>query len=642
MTIPGRLSPGWPGIVVLGVLLASWALSPALVRGGVRERALDLLLPRPAAANAGVVIVDIDRAALARLGPWPWPRARLARVIEMIADAKPAALGVDILLAGPDRFSRAALLDMIPRGPARTELASELRRLPDGDGALAEAFIKTRTALGFVLDDGPAGQDLPGVPILLRVPPRLPGLWRAEGAIGPDGRLADAMQGLGTLSAVADADGPIRRVPLLVQTGDRLRPGLAVELVRLAQGAEQLLIDGDARLVIGDLTVPLGADAKLRLFQPHPASWSAQTVPVTQLFDDPQASALLTGRIVLIGASAPELGGLVATPAFPAMPSVQIQAEAVTTLLRGRATWRPPWLDAAEVVCAAALGLVVLVLAARRRPLPAVALALLVCLAWTGAAVAAAPALSWLVDPAGPVIIALASFAAAALARFARDEWRVRRLQASLEQRLAPALVRRLAADPALLRLRGEMREVTAFFTDIEDFTTMTERADPAELLALLDDYFEAGTRIVTEHGGMIDKLVGDSIHAIFNAPLALENHPGHAVACALALLDASEQLRASPRGRALQLGRTRIGIDTGLAIVGDVGGSRKLDYTAYGDAINRAARLETANKDLGTSICIGPGTAARLAPGTVRSIGVVTVRGQTEPTEVFTTDALG
>jgi len=107
-------------------------------------------------------------------------------------------------------------------------------------------------------------------------------------------------------------------------------------------------------------------------------------------------------------------------------------------------------------------------------------------------------------------------------------------------------------------------------------------------------------------------------------------------------LLDASERVRASPLGRVLQLGRTRIGIETGPAIVGDVGGRRKLDYTAYGNAINRAARLEAANKDLGSSICIGPGTAGRLAPGSRRTLGTVSVRGQTQPVEVFTPVALG
>ena len=110
--------------------------------------------------------------------------------------------------------------------------------------------------------------------------------------------------------------------------------------------------------------------------------------------------------------------------------------------------------------------------------------------------------------------------------RFVRDEWRARLLRLSFEQHLAPEVVRRIAADPAALRLRGEMREITALFTDIEGFTSMTERAEPTDLVALLDAYFDVTTRIVTDHGGMIDKIVGDAIHAIFNAPFALEDHP--------------------------------------------------------------------------------------------------------------------
>jgi adenylate cyclase len=637
-----RLPSGWPGFAVLGLLLAGWSLSPELVRSGLRERALDLLPPRLAASNAGVVIVDIDRAALARFGPWPWPRARLADVARAAGAARPAALGIDILLAGPDRFSAAALWNALPDASADAELSSVLPKLPDGDAALADALAAVPTVLGYVLEGGAPGQDLPAVPVLLRAALRLPALWRVDGALGPDARLVGAAQGLGALAVAADAAGSIRRVPLLVLTGDTLRPGLAVELVRIAQGAGALMIDGDGRLHIGDITVPLGADAQLRLFQRPPASWAARTVPVTKLFDDPAARAVLAGRIVVIGGSAPELGGLRETPAFPATPSVQIQAEAVASLLNGDVAYRPAWLDAAEVACAAVLGLIGLLLATRLRPVLAVALTLLTCMGWTGAAFAAVPGLSWLVDPAGPAVIAIASFAVAALARFAGDEWRARMLRVRFEQRLAPAVVRRIAADPTALRLRGEMREITALITDIEGFTAMTERAEPTDLVALLDDYFDVTARIVIDHGGMIEKFVGDSIHAIFNAPFALEDHPERAVACALALLEASEQLRASPLGRVLQLGRTRIGIETGPAIVGDVGGRRKLDYTAYGNAINRAARLEAANKELGSSICIGPGTAGRLAPGSLRTLGTVSARGQTQPVEVFTPVALG
>jgi len=277
------------------------------------------------------------------------------------------------------------------------------------------------------------------------------------------------------------------------------------------------------------------------------------------------------------------------------------------------------------------------VLAVRLRPWPATTSLLVACLCWSCGAVAAVPALSLLVDPIAPPLVALLTFTAAALARFARDELHARLLRASFEQHVAPAVVRRIAADPGAVRLRGELREITALFTDIEGFTGMTERADPSDLVALLDAYFDAAAKIVTEHGGMVGKFVGDAVQAIFNAPFELEDHPQRAVACALALLTISEEMRASTLGRRLGLGRTRIGIETGLAIVGDVGGSRKLDYTAYGNAMNTAARLEAANKELGTSVCIGPGAAARLDAASLREVGKLTLRGQSRAVRVFT-----
>jgi adenylate cyclase len=607
--LPRGISPGFAGLAVLLALLMAWGLSRDVVRGALRERAFDLvlpLLPRPAYSGPAVVIVDIDRDALARFGAWPWPRGRLAEVVAAVAAGKPAAIGLDMLLAGPDRFSA------------------------DGDAKLAQALSDAPSVLGFVLETANSGQDLPSTPILSRAPVSLPGVWRANGIVAPLPVLADSARGFGALVAAADPDGPIRRVPLLVLAGSFVRPGLAVELVRLSQAAAALLIEPGGILHVGDITLPLGDDATLRLL----GSPAVRTIPAATLIDEPGMRAMLAGHVVLIGSSAPELGGLRVTPGSPATPSVLIQAEAVDAMLRGDVAVRPDWADFAEPIGAFVLGLVCLLLAVRLRPAMAVSLAVLCCLAWTGAAVAAVPAALLLVDPAGPPLIALTTFAATLLMRFVRDEWRARLLRLSFEQHLAPEVVRRIAANPATLRLRGEM---TALFTDIESFTSMTERAEPTDLVALLDAYFEVTTRIVTDHGGMIDKIVGDAIHAIYNAPFELEDHAGRAVASALALLEASEEVRKSPLGQRLRLGRTRVGIETGPAIVGDVGGSRKLDYTAHGNAMNAAARLEAANKDLGSSICIGPATAARLDPNTIRQLGTLTLRGQSGEIKVYT-----
>jgi adenylate cyclase len=144
-------------------------------------------------------------------------------------------------------------------------------------------------------------------------------------------------------------------------------------------------------------------------------------------------------------------------------------------------------------------------------------------------------------------------------------------------------------------------------------------------------------TRIVVAQGGMVEKIVGDAVHAVFNAPLDLPDHPRRALDCARALLASAEAQRATELGQRLGLGRTRIGIETGRAVVGDVGGSGRLDYTAHGDVMNTAARLEAANKELGTSICIGPVAASRIGREKLAPLGPHAVRGRGGTLDLFT-----
>jgi adenylate cyclase len=135
----------------------------------------------------------------------------------------------------------------------------------------------------------------------------------------------------------------------------------------------------------------------------------------------------------------------------------------------------------------------------------------------------------------------------------------------------------------------------------------------------------------------MVNKIIGDAVHAIFNAPLDLPDHPRRAMECAMAMVKSAEATRATPLGRKLGLGRTRVGMETGPAIVGDVGGNRRLDYTAYGTVVNTAARLEAANKTQDSTILIGPVAAARLDPATIRSLGLIELRGRGDAVEIFT-----
>jgi adenylate cyclase len=252
----------------------------------------------------------------------------------------------------------------------------------------------------------------------------------------------------------------------------------------------------------------------------------------------------------------------------------------------------------------------------------------------------ASVALTWLTDnfvtPLISIIIETAGLVVATSISFAVAHRRDAPVWPHLAQHLAPALVRRIPEKTRPPRLSRERREVTVLFTDVEGFTAMTHRADPEDVVAALGHYFEGMTAIIAAYGGTIDKIVGDGIHALFNAPDDLVDHPRKAVDCAIALLAWSEAFQHHPDVAPIGFGRTRIGIETGPAIVGEVGIRATLDYTAHGDVVNVAARLETANKELGSSICIGPVAASRCDPSQLRPLGSIIVRGRDEAMTVF------
>jgi adenylate cyclase len=619
--------------------LLLWASGVFALRENIREWTFDQVLPLLSAprTQSPVTVVDIDRDSLARYGPWPWRRVVLAELLRKIAEAKPRVIGLDILLAEPDRFSPAGLVRNLAPDSNREDIGDLAKKLPDGDAALVDALRLAPTVLGFVLEPA-AGHAPPGAPILARGPIHTPDIWRTGGAIGPLPVIADAGRGFGAIVFAADADGEVRRVPLLVVTADEPRPGFAVEVLRVGYDASSFILDAaPPRLHIGPVAAPIDTDAAVRVLQRPIVSWIDRTVPAWKILADAEARTSLGGRIVLVGSGAPEVGGLRTTPVSAATPSVQIQADAVETLLSGAIPRRPPWVPQAEILAAVFLGLASIAFAVLSRAVVATVIPGALCLLWIFGAIGAFHFEHLLIDMSGPPAIATVAFAASALGSYVRNERRERALRRRFEQHLAPDIVKRLVDTPGVLRLDGESRLVTAMFTDIEGFTALTERSDPREVLQLLDAYLAIVTDTVIEHGGMVDKLMGDGVFALFNVPLDLADHVQRAVAAARAVVAATDAYRQTPLAAKLALGRTRVGIESGTAIVGDVGGGKMLDFTALGSVVNTASRLEGLNKEFNTAICIGPNAAAALDANSVEHLGVVKLRGTDSEIDVFT-----
>jgi adenylate cyclase len=210
------------------------------------------------------------------------------------------------------------------------------------------------------------------------------------------------------------------------------------------------------------------------------------------------------------------------------------------------------------------------------------------------------------------------------------------RSHALLSRYFSPNLAERLASDPGIVDLGGQRREITSLFTDIADFTSVVETLEPEIIAPLLNDYLGSMTDIVFAHGGTVVKIIGDAMHVLFGAPAEQPDHASRAVACALELDACAQSFRARWSTEGLVLGTTRLGLNAGQAIVGNFGGARYFDYTAYGDTVNIAARLEEANKQLGTRICVGESVAARVSGFTGRPVGDLLLRGRSEALPAF------
>ena len=646
----GRRMPLVVGWLILAAGAAVQVSDPPF-RTVLRDIAFDTYqrwLPRTD-PPAPVRIVDIDDESLAREGQWPWPRAKVAVLLNRLRDAGAASVAFDVMFAEPDRTAPERVLRDWNAPP---EVAALVRHIPDPDGVFAESIAGGGAVTGFALTQDGRAVHPPAVKprfVIGGDDPR-PFLPPFTGAVVPLTPFEAAASGNGAINPALDHDGVVRRVPLIVRFRNQILPGLAAEALRVALGAPNLVVNSSgapgeyrAGFKTGVNGVRIGPYAVQT--DPSGAVWlhfsrsdakqspgAQRRVPAWKILAGDEASlAAVDGAITFVGTSATGLQDLRFNPRGEVIPGVEMHAQLVEQILHGTYLTRPDWANPAELTFLIVAGGALVLLLGRVGALWSALIGLV--------AVAGAGAISWyafvsarlLIEPLYPSLIAAAIFLACTLLQRLQAEREQAWIRRAFSSYVSPNLVEHLLKDRGMLRLGGERRECSFVMTDLAGFTSLVERSNPEDVVGLLNEYLEGMVNIAFRHDGTLDRIVGDAVAVMFSAPVTQPDHAARAIACALEMDAFALRFSAEKRTAGMPLGITRIGVHSGLVIVGNVGGSAIFDYRPLGDAINTAARLETVNKQLGTRVCVSEDTASR-CPGFIgRPVGTLVLKGKSE-----------
>jgi adenylate cyclase len=586
--------------------------------------------------DAPVRIIDLDEASLARLGQWPWPRTRVAALVDKLREAGTAAIVFDVLFAEPDRTSPALLLQDQGLDDA---LLSQLQGLPDHDSQLAKAMAGSNVVLGFATERRPGNNGLPlsRYGLVASNPSPVPFLPKYAAAVRALPVLEQAATGTGALTFEPDTDGVVRKVPLLVALGDEARPSLVAEALRVAQRSPLYRVyTGEAgveRVDIGRVHIPTNRRGELWVHFTEPQA--RRTIPAWQVLAG-QAPAGLDGSIALIGTSAQGLQDLRFSPLGGIIPGVEVHAQALEQALSGEFLQRPGWTLAVEALVLLVGGVLVCVLALRLRALWAALLSLALIAVLNGLGWYAFSEQRLLLDFFTPSLGLVLAYSVASISHHIASEREQRWVREAFSRYVSPNLVKHLVDNPGQLTLGGTRQVCSFVFTDLTGFTEMMERQSPEAVVTLLNDYLEEVIGIAFRHDGTLDRIVGDAVAIMFSAPLPQADHAERALNCALEIDRFAQGYVAQLQAIGIAFGQTRIGVHSGEVVVGNFGGSTIFDYRALGDPVNTTSRLESLNQHLGTRVCVSAAIARSNPQVPMRGVGKVQLKGKSAVVEAF------
>lgn len=623
-------------LITLTALLLTLCLEISGAIAPFRLKVLDILFRHVPLAKASpeVVVVTVDQADLDYFKNqgivWPWPRQLYGPLIDYCQQSGARAVIFDILFTAPSSY-----------GP---EDDHRLVQAAAAAGNVVLPFFLTREETGANAAEAAllqkAGLQIPGPR------PRDPPDYRA--VVTPSVPFIDGAQALGNVESSPDADGIYRRVPLVLPFKDRWLPTLTFAAFHRFGQNGSLKFDRNS-LILGDLRIPVDAQGCFLLkfrgpSRSHKRFAAANVISsearVRQGLPPIYPREAFAGKWVVVGGTAPGLLDLKASPVAAIYPGVEFHATLLDNLLQGDfLKTLPDWsLWVWALALAAAMAAAVLFSSGLTVTLAALGLAALVCLTLT---VLAFWAGLW-ADPILPGITLALSFGLATAYSYATESRQKQNIRLMFGQYMSENVISHLLAHPEKLKLGGERRRVTLFFSDLAGFTTISEHLEAETVVALLNDYLSAMTEIILAEGGTVDKYEGDAIMAFWGAPLDQQDQSLRTCRAALRQRAALEGLNRRFAEQKLPPLTMRIGLHTGEAIVGNLGSSKRFNYTVIGDTVNLAARLEGLNKFYRTAIIATEAIVLECGEAVIfRELDLVAVMGRETPVRVFEALAL-
>lgn len=669
------LTNRWVHFLVLFVLLMSAFLFSGRDfdwKTRMQNLVFDLYMnhkPRPAGDQ--IVIADIDELSLNKIGQWPWPRTVTAQLVENLTSLGAKVIAFDMVFEAPDRTSPAQVLKRIPDAVLNEEMRARLESLPDHDLAFADAIKESKRVItAFVESEQSAATEKAPrlrMPIAMKKEAKQhleQQAARMQGILGNLPEIAKASAGNGSFTVHPGVDGIVRKVPMILSYQEpgksrvNFYPALSLETLRVAFGGRAPLklgvqeegttgFSSPMEILIGKqgLHVPLDYNAMFWVYFRH-LSRDKEYIPVYKILDPAfhdEVADRIKDKIVLVGTSAQALKDLRSTPIDEFLPGVEVHFNIIEQVMQQVFLSRPEHLLVYESLAILVGGLFIILVAPF---IGAIFMAALTVLAIGGAFMGSWIAFSeygFLIDPLYPSFCLAGLFMVSSLLTYARSESERREIRQAFGLYVSPDVMKEIEGDNKKLQLGGELRDLSVMFTDIRGFTTISERLTPEELITLMNDFLTPMSDLVMDNRGTIDKYMGDAMMAFWNAPVDVSDHARRACLAALGMKGALEPINENLRkigekeGREPLVLNAGIGINTGPCSVGNMGSRKRFAYSALGDTVNLASRLESQTKSYGVDILIGENTRREAPEFAALELDLLRVKGKTQPVRIFT-----